>query len=317
MNIGGTGFGGRGFYWDQRPEGQAYNAKISQQRGSHYLKAGIEHRRGYGVSFVGNTSNFFFPTELTAETFTSPGHQAQRLRVCDFLLGALDGQSQMIGGPAPDPHDEFWGMFFQDDWKVNRWLTLNLGLRNEYETAWHDPGHNMSRGLDLSAPIPEMQANPPQFPAAGSCPGRQRILQVQWPVELDRRQPSGNVESTEACACAQSSELRSESTIKTALRLGYARYYHSDGDESRSGAGLGIRDRKLPGAAVLRSQRLSEYARAAAGHSAANLLRIRSLRATRSSRSVERRPVRTWDGAALRCFGIRRISRSRPMTAST
>ena len=135
LNIGGTGFGGRGFYWDQRPEGQAYNAKISQQRGSHYLKAGIEHRRGYGVTFVGNTSNFFFPTELTAETFTSPDIKHNGFGFATFLLGGLDGQSQMIGGPAPDPHDEFWGMFIQDDWKVNRWLTLNLGLRNEYETG--------------------------------------------------------------------------------------------------------------------------------------------------------------------------------------
>ena len=41
----------------------------------------------------------------------------------------------MIGGPAPDPHVKFWGMFFQDDWKVKRWLTINMGLRNEYEIA--------------------------------------------------------------------------------------------------------------------------------------------------------------------------------------
>ncbi len=78
LNIGGVGFGGRGFYWDQKPEGMAYSAKISQQRGSHFLKAGIEHRRGYGVTFVGNTSQFFFPTELTAETFVSPDIEAQR-----------------------------------------------------------------------------------------------------------------------------------------------------------------------------------------------------------------------------------------------
>ena len=70
--IGGVGFGGRGFYWDQKPEGMAYSAKISHQRGSHFLKAGLEHRRGYGVTFVGNTSNFYFPTEVTAETFSAP-----------------------------------------------------------------------------------------------------------------------------------------------------------------------------------------------------------------------------------------------------
>ena len=40
LNVGGAGFGGGGFYWDQRPKGEAFNAKISQQRGSHYLKAG-------------------------------------------------------------------------------------------------------------------------------------------------------------------------------------------------------------------------------------------------------------------------------------
>ncbi|HOL69812.1 MAG TPA: carboxypeptidase-like regulatory domain-containing protein [Bryobacteraceae bacterium] len=166
LNIGGTSFGGRGFYWDQKPQGQAYSAKISQQRGSHYLKAGIEHRRGYGVTFVGNTSQFFFPTELTAETFISPDVKHNGFGFATFLLGALDGQTQMIGGPAPDPHMEFYGMFIQDDWKVNRWLTLNIGLRNEYETPWYDPGHNMSQGLDLSAPVPEMMANPPNMPQA-------------------------------------------------------------------------------------------------------------------------------------------------------
>ena len=86
-NMGGDGFGGRGFYWDQRPEGQAYNAKISQQHGSHFLKAGIEHRRGYGVTFVGNTSNFYFPTELTAEHLQQPGHEAQRQRLCHVPAG--------------------------------------------------------------------------------------------------------------------------------------------------------------------------------------------------------------------------------------
>ena len=71
----------------------------------------------------------------------------------------------MIGGPAPDPHLQFWGMYFQDDWKLNSRITLNLGIRNDYETPWYDPAHNFSRGLDLSKPIPEIQANPPKMPA--------------------------------------------------------------------------------------------------------------------------------------------------------
>ena len=76
LNIGGAGFGGRGFYWDQKPEGQAYNAKISQQRGSHYLKAGIEHRRGYGVIFVCNTSNFYLPDRADGRDVQQSGHSS-------------------------------------------------------------------------------------------------------------------------------------------------------------------------------------------------------------------------------------------------
>ncbi|MDQ6665629.1 MAG: carboxypeptidase-like regulatory domain-containing protein, partial [Acidobacteriota bacterium] len=69
MNIGGQGFGGGGFYWNQKPAGEASNAKIAQQRGSHYLKAGFEQRRSFGLSYVSSTSNFFFPAAVTAETF--------------------------------------------------------------------------------------------------------------------------------------------------------------------------------------------------------------------------------------------------------
>ena len=71
----------------------------------------------------------------------------------------------MIGGPAPDPHIKYWGMFIHDDWKINRNITLNLGLRNEYETGFYDPQRFFARGLDLNAPVPEMNAKPPQMPA--------------------------------------------------------------------------------------------------------------------------------------------------------
>jgi hypothetical protein len=221
--MGGVGFGGRGFYWDQKPEGQAYSAKISQQRGSHYLKAGLEHRRGYGVTFVGNTSNFYFPTELTAETFSSPDVKHNGNGYATFLLGALDGSSQMIGGPAPDPHVQYWGMFFQDDWKVNRWLTLNLGIRNEYETPWWDPSHNMSQGLDLTAAIPEMQATPPKMPAeALALMGNNPYTwngQWNWTSESHP-----GMWDAQKLALAPRAGAAIKIDDRTALRLGYARY---------------------------------------------------------------------------------------------
>ncbi len=222
MNIGGNGFGGRGFYWDQKPEGQAYAAKISRQHGSHYLKAGLEHRRGYGVTFVGNTSNFSFPTGLTAETFITPDTLRNGFGFATFLLGSLDGGSQMIGGPAPDPHDEYYGMFFQDDWKVNRWLTLNLGIRNEYETAWHDPGHNMSMGLDLSKPIPEMNANAPQMSQALPLVGNNFYKwNGLWQWTSDSHP---GMWDPQKLALAPRVGAAIKINDKTALRVGYARF---------------------------------------------------------------------------------------------
>ena len=44
-------------------------------------------------------------------------------------------------------------------------LTLNVGLRWEYEPGPTDPQNRLSQRLDLTQPIPEMQATPPGMPA--------------------------------------------------------------------------------------------------------------------------------------------------------
>jgi hypothetical protein len=60
-------------------------------------------------------------------------------------------------------------MYIGDDWKIKRNLTLNFGVRNEYETAWHDPLHQLSRGLDLTSTDPAIAANLPQLPSAATA----------------------------------------------------------------------------------------------------------------------------------------------------
>lgn len=165
LNIGNSTFGGRGFYWNQKPKGEAFSSSIAQQKGSHYIKAGFEYRRAYGLTLVTNSTNFNFGAATTANTFSNPDLTRVGSQFATFLLGSLDGSSQMVGGPAPDPHDKFYGMYIQDDWKLNSRITVTLGLRNEYETAYYDPNHLFSKGLDLSAPVPEMMATPPQMPA--------------------------------------------------------------------------------------------------------------------------------------------------------
>ncbi len=225
LDLGGSAYGGGGFYWNQAPKGEAINAKISNQRGSHYLKAGLEYRRSYGLSFVSNTSRFNFPSSLTANTPVNPNTLDTGSAVASFLLGAMNPtDTQMIGGPAPDPHIQYWGMFIQDDWKISRNITLNLGLRNEYETGFYDPQRNFARGLDLSAPVPEMNANPPRMPSQATALVGANYYQwnglYQWTGD-------GNPSSMwdpQKFSLQPRAGIAIRISDRTAFRAGYARY---------------------------------------------------------------------------------------------
>ncbi len=223
LNIGGNTFGGPGFFWDQRPVAEAFSVGMTHQSGSHYLKAGFEYRHGYGPVYVSNTDSFAFNQSLTANTFNNPDLTKSGDPFATFLLGALDGSSQMIGGPAPNPITDFYGMYFGDDWKVTRNITINYGLRNEYESAWHDSAHQLSQGLDLNYADPTIAANPPQMPAQAlnivgpnfySFNGLWRFTSSKNPGMWNA--PQINLQPRFGVAYRL--------TEKTALRFGYAMY---------------------------------------------------------------------------------------------
>jgi Carboxypeptidase regulatory-like domain len=172
LNIGGNSFGGPGFFWDQRPAAEAFSAQVTQTKGSHYLKYGFQFRRGAGPNFVSNTNNFNFDQSLTANTFNNPDLTKSGDPFATFLLGALADDTQMVGGPAPVTVSDFFGFYIGDDWHVSRNVTINLGIRDEYETAWHDPQHQLSQGLDLFSIDPTIAADPPKVsPEAAAIVG--------------------------------------------------------------------------------------------------------------------------------------------------
>jgi hypothetical protein len=157
---------GRGGLWYQHPGGWSWNAKLSQQRGAHYLKTGFEMRHSGGISLVNNNKwRFEFPTALTADTYLSPNTQVVGHEFATFLLGALADSSYGQIKPGRAMETNMYAAYIQDDWKVNRRITLNLGLRYELDTPWSDPGNNGSVGMDLTVPNKDIQAAPPTLPA--------------------------------------------------------------------------------------------------------------------------------------------------------
>ncbi|HEX8195218.1 MAG TPA: TonB-dependent receptor [Pyrinomonadaceae bacterium] len=79
--------------------------------------------RGRNTNAPGTGTTFSFNTSSGARSFA------------DFLLGLPDTTSRQIGADPADLTGTQYAFFVQDDWRVNSRLTLNLGLRYEYQSA--------------------------------------------------------------------------------------------------------------------------------------------------------------------------------------
>ena len=134
-------------------------------RGRHNIKTGLVYRRNFGLINYPDPMTFNFGPALTADTFLNPDTSLSGDSYATFLLGALDSNSQ---AQYISPHElrvNGYGAFIHDDFKLSPRITLNLGLRYEYETAPTDRLNRISQSLDLTNPIPEMQgANAPKYP---------------------------------------------------------------------------------------------------------------------------------------------------------
>jgi len=177
LTIDDGGSYGKQNWWFQHPQSNYYAGKVSKQRGAHYIKMGAEYRNLRVDAIRPQTFRFRFRADETANTFVSPNTKLTGDPWASFLLGAINpGDSWGRTEPFKKDTVNYWGLFFQDDWKINRNVTLNLGLRYEYETAIFDRGgdyrdstfepNRYSRGLDIASPIPEFQgAGAPKLPS--------------------------------------------------------------------------------------------------------------------------------------------------------
>ncbi|MBL8217010.1 MAG: TonB-dependent receptor [Bryobacterales bacterium] len=139
-------------------------------KNKHTLKFGAEiqaHRdnyRNYGNG--GGTFNFsHLETAL-------PGNANSGNAFASFLLGAVDSGSAYWRDSLPGGRYKYFGWFVDDTWKITPKLTLNLGLRYEFQIPSSDPLGRLSY-MDPAVPNPGAGNIPGAYVFGGEGPGRQ------------------------------------------------------------------------------------------------------------------------------------------------
>src|SRR5262249_33875811 len=109
---------------------------------AHTWKAGVDIiRNRIPVDFEANTrGGINFGPNYTTAAVSAPGNQFHSF--ADFLLGQV-ASSSVNGNRLVEDLTQSWYMgYIQDDWKIGKNLTLNLGLRYE---IWSRMVENQNR----------------------------------------------------------------------------------------------------------------------------------------------------------------------------
>jgi hypothetical protein len=132
----------------------SFQPTLTRIVGNHSVRAGYDWRmyREFGSNAAAQAGEYVFRNNaaFTRQQDNSTGVFGQDLAT--FLLGYPTAGTIDINGERLDI-TPYHGIFVQDDWKVSGRLTMNLGLRYEYEGATRDSENRNVRGFDPTARI--------------------------------------------------------------------------------------------------------------------------------------------------------------------
>ncbi len=153
----------------------AVQSTLTKITGRHSLRFGYDFRsyreNGFGAGHA--AGRYDFANTFTRGPLDNSAGAAVGQSLASFLLGQPTG-GLIDRNAARSNQTLYHGMFFHNDWKVTSKLTLNLGVRYEYEGATNERFNRNTRGFDLTASSPieaaakaAYAANPiPEIPVA-------------------------------------------------------------------------------------------------------------------------------------------------------
>ncbi|MBM3784592.1 MAG: TonB-dependent receptor [Acidobacteria bacterium] len=135
------------------------SATLTNIRGSHSMRYGAEYRlqreTGRAPGFV--NPQFTFGTNFTNGPLDNSPASPKGQGLASMLFGIATGG--VINNNATRAEESSYLAFFaQDDWRLNSKLTVNLGLRYEYEKAPFERFNRTIQGFDFTTPNPTSAA---------------------------------------------------------------------------------------------------------------------------------------------------------------
>lgn len=157
--------------------GAQYQANNTFQIIDNFTTIHGTHSLQFGIDTHYDQSNELYAAGINNGFFGFTG-QETGLDYADYLLGAPSYFFQ--GGPTRlDGRTKYLGVYAQDSWRALPTLTLNYGLRWEYDTPWYDTQNKLSTLIpgeqSLSFPGAPLGLVVPRDPGVPST-----LSKVQW-----------------------------------------------------------------------------------------------------------------------------------------
>ncbi|PYS04832.1 MAG: hypothetical protein DMG12_09195, partial [Acidobacteria bacterium] len=151
-----------------------FNGSYSKFIGTHTFRMGADFRKMVLDTYIPGPGSGFFDFE---KDWTSANGGASDVlsgsAFAAFLLGypsALSSRQSTLPISTPlNMYTHYYGLYWQDDWRITPKLTLNYGLRAEHEDGLREQHNNFSVGFDPKATSRLSNVTIPADPIAGTA----------------------------------------------------------------------------------------------------------------------------------------------------
>jgi hypothetical protein len=222
----------------------SFQPTVTNIWGNHSIRYGADYRQYLENSTPPFDANgrYRFNADFTRLNDLSSTTAPFGQELAAFMLGAIRNNTVIQRNTDRRNKSVYNGVFVQDDWRVTQKLTLNLGLRYEYEQPPRDEFNRNIRFFDMTTPNPieagaraayatNYAANPANFPIT---PENFRVR--GGPVFADEQNPqffNGDKDNFQPRI-----GFAYQITPRSVVRGGYAIYHAPIGIESLNATGF-------------------------------------------------------------------------------